>query len=208
MNDIIAKFKSIPSTCVADATNGMSNMDTAIKPLKEEYVVCGRAFTVKMPAGDNMQVLRAIKEAQPGDILIIDSKGYTSRSAAGEFVVGLAKILGLGGMVVDGSIRDIINIKSLNFPVFCKGTTASASIKGGCGQISVAISCGGVNVRPGDVIIGDADGVVVVPQEEEKEVFELAQKKMISDQIRAKKFLASPESARTYLDELFKSAEK
>ena len=126
MEAILERYKKVPSTCAADATEGLNNMDTAIKPLDERWTVCGRAFTVKMPAGDNMMVLRAISEAKPGDILVIDSNGYTSRSVAGEFVVGLARTLGLGGMVVDGSVRDAMNIKASGFPVFCRPATASA----------------------------------------------------------------------------------
>lgn len=202
MEEIIAKFKNIPSTCAADATDGLNNMDTAIKPLKEEYTVCGRAVTVKMPAGDNMPVLRAIRAAQPGDVLVIDAKGYTSRSVAGDFVAGLAQILGLGGMVVDGSIRDVVSIKNSGFPVFCRTATSSASTKNGGGQVNVPVSCGGVAVHPGDIIVGDADGVVVVPQEQAQAVLEAAQNKLQKDEERAAEGLCSPEAARQYLDKL------
>lgn len=202
MEAIIAKFKNVPSTCAADATDGLNNLDIAIKPLKEEYMVCGRAVTVKMPAGDNMAVLRAIHAAKPGDVLVIDSKGYTSRSVAGDFVVGLAQILGLGGMVVDGSIRDVVSIKNSGFPVFCRASTSSASVKSGGGQINVPIACGGVAVNPGDIIVGDADGIVVIPQEREQEVLQAAQNKLQKDQQRAERVLCSPAAARKYLDEL------
>jgi regulator of RNase E activity RraA len=202
MEDIITKFKNVPSTCAADATDGLNNLDTAIKPLKEEYTVCGRAVTVKIPAGDNMSVLRAIRAAGPGDVLVIDSKGYTSRSVAGDFVVGLAQILGLDGMVVDGSIRDVISIKNSGFPIFCRAVTSSASAKSGGGQINVPISCGGVSVNPGDIIVGDADGVVVIPQDREREVLEAAQNKLRKDQKRAEAVLCSPDAARNYLDKL------
>ena len=204
MEDMLAKFKHIPSTCASDALDGMANLDTAIKPLQEDYAICGRAVTVQLPAGDNTSVLRAIREAKPGDILVIDSKGYTSRAVAGDFVVGLAHILGLGGMVVDGSIRDVVCIKNSGFPVFCRGITPSAGGKHGGGQINIPISCGGVSVHPGDIIIGDADGVVVIPQEMAGEVLLAAQNKLQKDQKRADEALASPEAARDYLDRLLK----
>ena len=202
MKDIITCFKVIPSTCAADATSGLNNMDTAIKPLKEEYTVCGRAVTVKMPAGDNLSVLRAISNAQPGDILVIDSKGYTSRAVAGDFVVGLAQVLDLGGMVVDGSIRDIVSIKKSGFPVFCKAATSSASTKNGGGSVNVPISCGGVSVNPGDIILGDADGVVVIPQDREEEMFVAAEAKLLKDKQRADTVLQSPATAKKYLEQL------
>ena len=204
MKNILTELKFVPSTCVADAMDGMNNLDTAIKPLKEEYIICGRAFTVQMPAGDNMSVLRAIREAKPGDILVIDSKGYSSRSVAGDFVVGLAQVLGLGGMVVDGSIRDVVSIKNSGFPVFCRGVTASASAKHGVGQINISISCGGVSVSPGDIIVGDADGVVVIPQDKAEGVLLAAQNKLGKDQKRAETALASQDAAREYLERLLK----
>ncbi len=202
MEEIIAKIQKVPSTCVADATDGMNNMDTAIKPLKAGYKVCGRAVTVKMPAGDNSAVLRAIRAAKQGDILVIDSKGYTSRAVAGDFVAGLAQILGLGGMVVDGSIRDAIGIGNIGFPVFCRSVTSSASTKNDGGEINVPIVCGGVAVNPGDIVVGDDDGVVIVPKDREQEILLAAEKKLLKDQERAEAVLQSPDTARDYLDKL------
>jgi regulator of RNase E activity RraA len=202
MEEVIVKFQKVPSTCAADATDGMNSMDTAIKPLKEGYRVCGRAVTVKMPAGDNSAVLRAIRAAKPGDVLVIDSKGYTSRAVAGDFVAGLAQILGLGGMVVDGSIRDVVGIGNSGFPVFCRSVTSSAGTKNGGGEINVPIACGGVAVNPGDIVVGDDDGVVIIPKERAQEVLLAAEKKLMKDQERAEVVLQSPDVARDYLDKL------
>lgn len=128
---IINSFKTIPTTCISDAIAGLNNLDPSIKPLKEEYKVVGRAFTVKIPVGDNLVFLKAIKEAKPGDVLVVDAKGDTYRAIAGDFIVGLAQTLGINGIVVDGVIRDVVGVKQLNFPVFCKGTTVAASGKAG-----------------------------------------------------------------------------
>jgi 4-hydroxy-4-methyl-2-oxoglutarate aldolase len=98
------------------------------------------------------------------DILVVDANGDQYRAIAGDFVVGMAQTLGIGGLVVDGVIRDIIGVKALNFPVFLRGTTVAASSKAGVGEVNVPISCGGVSVNPGDIIVADADGVVVIPQ--------------------------------------------
>lgn len=202
MEDIVAKFKAVASTCAADATDALNSMDAAIKPLKEEFTLCGRAVTVNMPAGDNMAVLRAIRAAKAGDVLVIDAKGYTPRAVAGDFVAGLAQILGLAGMVVDGSIRDVISIKRSGFPVFCRNATSSASAKSGGGQVNVPVSCGGVSVHPGDIIVGDADGVVVIPQGREQEVLAAAQQKLLRDQKRAEAFLSSRDAASAYLNKI------
>lgn len=202
MADIAEKFKGIPSTCAADATGGTASMDPSVKPVCEEYTVCGRAFTVKMPAGDNTAVLRAIREAGAGDILVIDSGGQTGKSIAGEFVIGLARALRLGGIVTDGSVRDIAGVKKTGFPVFCAGITPSASVKNGGGRVGLPVKCGGVTVAPGDIIIGDADGVVAVPLEDCEKFLALARAKMDSDEARAEKFLKDAGTAKQYLDEL------
>ncbi len=148
MDQIIDQFHSIPTTCISDALDGLNNLHPSIKPLKEDFVLSGRAFTVKMPVGDNLAVLKAIRTAKPGDILVIDAKGDEYRAIAGDFVVGMAKTLELGGIVVDGVIRDSTGIKELDFPVFCKGTTVAASGKAGVGELNVPISCGVFQLNP------------------------------------------------------------
>ncbi|QQE73976.1 RraA family protein [Brevibacillus composti] len=200
MKDILSMFAEIPTPCISDAMQGLNNLDPSIKPLREHDKIAGRAFTVKMPVGDNHAVLRAIREAKPGDVLIIDAKGDTYRAVAGDFVVGMAKTLGISGIVVDGVIRDIQGILDLQFPVFCKGTTVAASAKAGGGEVNVPISCGGVAVHPGDIIVGDADGVVVVPQNLETVILSKALEKMKKDQERADLVSGNPEAVRKYLD--------
>ena len=202
MNTIIEAFRKVPVTCISDAQQGMNNMDPAIKPLKEEYSIAGTAFTVKASAGDNMAVLRGIRQAKPGDILVVDAKGYLYSSAAGDFVIGLAQTFGLGGVVIDGTIRDILSIKALGFPVFCKVATVACSKKIGAGEVAVPLSCGGVSVIPGDMIVGDANGVAVVPQAKAAEVLKAALEKLHKDEARAAAILGNRQAAEKYIDEL------
>lgn len=201
MMSIVHEFKEIPTTCISDTMQGLNNLAPSIKPLKDEYRVAGRAFTVKMPVGDNMVFLSAIREAKPGDVLVVDAKGDTYRAIAGDFVVGLAQTLGIAGIVVDGVIRDVEGIKNLNFPVFCKGTTVAASGKAGMGEINVPISCGGTSIYPGDIIVGDADGVVVVPQAREQEILKKSLEKVEFDLKRAEKVSGKREETIKYLDD-------
>ncbi|WP_248930752.1 RraA family protein [Paenibacillus hamazuiensis] len=205
MSDIVKQFEAIPTTCISDTMQGLNNMDSSIKPLKEEYRVAGRAFTVKMPVGDNLTVLKAIREAKPGDVLVIDSKGETYRTVAGDFIIGLAQTLGIAGIVADGVIRDILATKALNYPVFCKGATVASSNKSGWGEVNVPISCGGVSVRPGDIVVGDADGVVVVPQEKEQQILQQSLAKLAKDREREASVSGNPEAIRKYLDEMIGS---
>jgi 4-hydroxy-4-methyl-2-oxoglutarate aldolase len=194
------KFQEVPTTCVSDAMEGLNNLDSSIKPLQDKDKVVGRAFTVKMPVGDNLIFLRAIREARPGDVLVVDAKGDTYRAIAGDFIVGMAKTLGIKGIVVDGVIRDLEGIKRLDFPVFCKGTTVAASGKAGNGGLNVPISCGGVTISSGDLIIGDGDGVVVVPQAMEREVLDKALDKLALDIKREEKVSGDREEVIKYLD--------
>ncbi|MEN0659210.1 RraA family protein [Caldifermentibacillus hisashii] len=203
MEKWMKQFYDLPTTCISDALNGMNNLDPSIKPLQDSYKVAGRAFTVKIPAGDNTMVLKAIKEASPGDVLVVDAKGESYRAVAGDFVVSLAQKLGIAGFIVDGVIRDLIGVRSLNFPVFSKGTTVAASFKNGAGEINVPISCGGVSITPGDIIIGDADGVVVIPQADAEKVLEKALAKLKKDEQREASALQDEASARKYLEDLF-----
>ncbi|MGG0453871.1 RraA family protein [Priestia megaterium] len=200
MNTITNQFEEIPTTCISDTMEGLNNLDPTIKPLKESYKVAGRAFTVKMPVGDNLVVLKAIREAKPGDVLVIDAKGDTYRAIAGDFIVGMAQTLGIKGIVVDGVIRDIEGTKQLNYPVFCKGTTIAASSKAGMGEINIPISCGGQTIHPGDIIVGDADGVVVIPQYFEEEAMERSLDKLNKDIKRAEKVSGQREEVIKYLD--------
>src|SRR5699024_8194930 len=114
--------------------------------------------------GDNLMLLRSLKEAKKGDILVVDVKGDTYRAIAGDFVVGMMKSLELGGIVVEGVIRDLIDIIELNFTVFSKGTTVSSGSKKGPGDTNIPISIGVTAVNHGDILVGDVDGVVVIPQ--------------------------------------------
>lgn len=200
MNSVIEQFKKIPTTAISDVLKGMNNVDPAIKPLKEAYKIAGAAYTVKLPVGDNLKLLQSLKEAKPGDILVVDVKGDTYRAIAGDFVVGMMQTLELGGLVVDGVIRDIIDIKKLNFPVFSKGTTVSSGGKTGPGETNVPISCGGASVNPGDIIVGDVDGVVVIPREKAEEVLQGAKEKLASDDAREAKIAGNKEEIFKYID--------
>ncbi|MGZ4160531.1 MAG: RraA family protein [Neobacillus sp.] len=202
MDEFVRKFRNIPTTCISDAMDGLNNLHPSIKPLKEDYKLAGRALTVKIPVGDNLAVLKAIREARPGDIIAVDAKGDQYRAIAGDFVVGMAQTLGVAGIVVDGVIRDIVGIKALNFPVFSKGTAVAASGKVGVGEINIPISCGGTTIHPGDIIIGDADGVVVVPQTIEQEVLTKSLEKLKTDQVREEQIAGNPEEIIKYLDKM------
>lgn len=202
MRNLITEFQDVPTTAISDVLNGLNNLDSAIKPLKEEYRFAGPALTVQLPINDNRAVLKTIGAAKPGDVLVVDSKGDTYRAIAGDFVVGLMQTMGIRALVVDGVIRDIVAIKALNFPVFSRGTTVASCGKAGVGDINIPISCGGVAVNPGDIIVGDADGVVVIAKNNAEEILAKAKEKIAKDQIREDTIAGKPEEITKYIEQM------
>lgn len=202
--DIYKQLSALPTTCLSDAAGSLGNMDPKIKPLKEEYRLCGPALTVSLAPNDNYAVLQAIRDAKIGEVLVVDAKSATYNTIAGDFVVGMAKLMGLAGIVVDGTIRDIIGVKKTDFPVFALGTTIAVGGKAGAGTIRQTISCGGVAVAPGDWIVGDADGVTVIAQQQVEQIILKAQEKERKDDERAQKVLVSRQEVIKYLDNVLK----
>ncbi|MGE7945118.1 RraA family protein [Lysinibacillus xylanilyticus] len=206
MTKVEVSFKDLPTTAISDATGGHTNLRSDIKPLADHFKITGRAVTVRLPDGENGVVLEAIRAAKEGDILVIDAKGNTNRAVAGDFVLSLAKGIGVQGVVVDGVIRDMAAIRELDFPVFSLGTTVAAGNKNGGGKVNVPIAIGGVAVHPGDYIIGDVDGVVVVPQEDAEHIVAAAEAKVKKDEIRAQEAHENgKESIIAYLDKVLAS---
>ena len=199
MTALERELAELPVTAVSDALKGQTNLDPAIKPVRDHQRVAGRAYTVKVNAADNQLVVKGIGEAKKGDVLVVDAKGWLQNAACGDFVVGLAKTLGLSGMVIDGVVRDLAGIRALDFPVFCKGTAQAASGRHGTGETNIPIACGGAAVSPGDFIVGDIDGVTVIPQGQEEAALDGARSKMAKDDEREQAIMGNEEAARAHI---------
>lgn len=153
------------STCnIADAQGRFRVMSPAIKPLHEKIRLAGPAVTVLARPGDNLMVHKALEVAKPGDIVVVSTCGNDNAAVFGELMASTLKGAKLGGLVVDGAVRDYDELIELGVAVFSRSLVSSACDKDGPGEINFPIACGGVPVLPGDAIIGDANGVVVVPQ--------------------------------------------
>ena len=178
--EVLEKLSKLPTGNVADNNNSMPRqgvMDSAIKPLDPKSHMVGRAVTVRCYPGDNLALHQGIYAAQPGDVLIFDCRGYSDAGHFGDIMALACKVRGIAGVVIDGSCRDAQDIVELGLPVFVRGMNPSGTVKASLGQVGVPVRCGGVLVNPGDIILGDCDGVVVVPQDKEDEVFAAAQAK-------------------------------
>jgi regulator of RNase E activity RraA len=161
---LVSAFRAVPTGNVRDAMDRLGALDYHIKPLAADSRVAGPALTVRTRPGDNLMVWKALDVAQPGDVLVIATYEYTTASTFGERVVQAAKAKGLAGIVCDGLCRDASGIRVTGLPTFVTGTVPSSPGKDGPGEIGGAVACGGIVVQAGDIIVGDEDGVVVVPQ--------------------------------------------
>lgn len=161
--DTLARWAIVPSSVASDALNRCQSMDSRIKPMVPGMRLCGQARTVVSMPGDNSMVHHAVSLAEPGEIVVVAGGGLDDVALAGEWVVRCTKRRNLGGLVVDGSVRDLHEIRSLGVPVFAKGAVSRGPHKNFGGKMDVTASVGNVPVNPGDVILGDEDGVVVVP---------------------------------------------
>jgi 4-hydroxy-4-methyl-2-oxoglutarate aldolase len=162
---LIERFKTAFVPDVSDAVGQLYTMDRAIRPLYEPIPrLVGQAVTIKAAPGDNLAVHGALAIVRDGDVLVIDWRG-TDACATGAGSLALPIRDGLRGAVVDGGWRDIAELEAIGFPVFGRGISPWSPPKARPGEINVPISCGGVVVNPGDIIVGDREGVVVVPRE-------------------------------------------
>lgn len=168
----IELFRNIPVANIDDNMNRLYAVNAALVPCNKTPLL-GVAFTVKVPAGDNLMFHRALDVAKRGDIIAVDGGGGMDRALCGEIMVKYAIKRGFGGFVIDGCIRDMDYISKLDFPVYARGTNPNGPYKNGPGEINVPISIGGIVVLPGDILVGDTDGLVVIRA---ADAMEIAQK--------------------------------
>ena len=170
---LMEEFRNHATPDISDLLNRLYAMDPAIRCLTgDHHVLCGPACTVKVFPGDNLMVHKALDVAQPGDIVVVDSGGSTPNAVLGDLISTKAQHRGIAGFIVDGLVRDLPSIEPLDFPVFARGTTPIGSLHRGPGEINYPICCGGVVVSPGDLVVADAAGIIVIPREISPELLE------------------------------------
>ena len=177
---LVERFRGIPSSNINDMMNCLYNTDASIKSLNH-LPMLGTAITVRAPLGDNLMFHRALDIAQPGDVLVVDGGGCMERSLAGEIMITYAEKKGLAGIVVNGALRDLDGILRSSIPVYAKGITPQGPFKNGPGEINVPVCCGGVVVLPGDILVGDLDGVVVIRKDDAPYIIDKAQEKLAKE---------------------------
>ena len=179
--ELVEAFRGIPVANIDDNCGRIAAVDSSIFPLNPKARLLGTAFTVNAPAGDNLLFHKALDMAQPGDVFVIDAFGCEERSILGELMVSYCKIRGASGIVVDGCIRDADAIRAMNFPIYARGVTPNGPYKNGPGEIGGAVVVGGQVIRPGDILAGDGDGIVVIRPEDAEEILEQVEKLMANE---------------------------
>lgn len=185
--EIMRQFAEIPASNVADVMSRSCAMNPRIhlvsKPSRQMAV--GPAYTVKCRAGDNLTLHAALNLCGEGDFLVVSNEEDDTRSLIGEVMMAYLHFTKkVAGIVIDGPVRDIDEIGTWDFPVYCTGTTPGGPYKEGPGEINVPIACGGVSVNPGDIILADPDGVIVIPRRDAAVILEDAKKFKAADEAK------------------------
>lgn len=179
---LVKGFEGIPTGVVSDAMGRSNSMAAEIKPVWKGARLLGPALTVRTFPADNLMVHKAATLAKSGDVLVVNAGGYTETAVFGDLMAYSLKVHGANGIVIDGACRDAEGLEALPFPAFARTVLPMGPSKGSAGAINVPISCGGVPVRPGDIVLGDADGVVVIPQEQAADILKKSQATLAKEQ--------------------------
>ncbi|MBP2057678.1 regulator of RNase E activity RraA [Lactobacillus colini] len=188
--EVVKAYRELPASNVADCMERNSAMNPRIKLMSSpKQEMSGPAFTVHTRAGDNLAIYAALRYAHEGDVVVINDEGDTTRSLIGEVMMSyLRDQKKIAGIVVDGPIRDIDNLQNWDLPIYATSTTPGGPYKEGPGELNVPIACGNINVNPGDIILGDPDGVICIPRQDAAEILPRAQEFHKQDDAKAVAF--------------------
>ena len=172
--DLVARFRGLPVANVSDSMSRMMAGGARIRPMHGGGAMAGPALTVKARPGDNLMIHKALDLAAPGDVVVVDGGGDLTNALIGELMVAHAMARGVAGMVIDGAIRDAASLRAGGFPIFAAGISHRGPYKDGPGEINIPIAIDGMVVMPGDLMLGDDDGVLCVPLAEAETILAAA----------------------------------
>jgi len=200
---LVAELGKMVTPHLSDSMERLYAGGHPLRPMHKEGKLAGPAFTVKTAAGDNLLVHRALDTARPGDVIVVDAGGWLDNAIIGELMMSRAKQRGVAGIVIWGAIRDSAEIGAGSYPVFAAGVTHRGPYKNGPGEINVPVVIGGMPVNPGDIIVGDADGLVAVPQESAERILASAKSILEKETASMKQILAGTVD-RSWVDKALK----
>lgn len=178
---IVKQLGAFPVSILCDALGHRGVMDAGIEPVLPNAAMAGQALTVATRPADNLFAHVALKLAGPGDVIVIDAKGDQCSAIWGDLMARHAIAKGVAGLIVDGPVRDRADLIDLNWPVYSRGVNPRGPEKDGPGEVNSPIACGGVPVNPGDIIIGDGDGVIAIPQDMAETAIERANARVAAE---------------------------
>lgn len=180
--DLVDRFEALPVAVLADVTGSPTAMDHGITRVAPSRGMVGTAVTVRAPPRDNLMVHKAVTLAEPGDVIVVDAGGFAEGAVWGDLLSTSATAQGLSGTVVDGAVRDRADIADLGYPVYSRSVSPKNCDKVAAGEINVPIECGGRVVEPGDIVVGDGDGVAVVDPEAAPGIADRARAKLAREE--------------------------
>lgn len=204
--ELVEAFRGIPVANIDDNCGRIAAVDACIYPLNPKARLLGTAFTVNAPAGDNLLFHKALDMAQPGDVIVLANKGSMSRALCGEIMSSYAKSRGLAGIIIDGCVRDSYTLSQMDFPVYAKGVTPNGPYKNGPGEMNFPVSFTGIIINPGDIIVGDSDGLIAVRPEHAKELAEAAKAYHAGEEKQMEGILSRGEWPRPWVDSKLEEA--
>ena len=175
--EVVTRFRDLPVANVSDAMSRMSAAGPRLRPLHAGGVLAGPALTVKTRPGDNLMIHKALDMAEAGDVVVVDGGGDLTNALMGELMLAYAEKKGLAGVVLNGAVRDYGWVRQSRFPLYAAGVTHRGPYKDGPGEINVPIAVDGMVIEPGDLVLGDEDGLVCVPYAEVEAVYAAASRK-------------------------------
>lgn len=201
--ELVEAFAKLPVANVSDAMNRMTAAGPRLRPMHASGGMAGAALTVRARPGDNLMLHKAINMAQPGDVIVVDAGGDVTNALMGEMMLAYAVKKGVVGFVLNGAIRDADAFVATNLPTFAVGVTHRGPYKDGPGEINVPISLDGMVIEPGDIVIGDSDGVLAVPLADAEEILKKTQAKQDAE-TRQMKAIEEGTNDRTWVDAALK----
>jgi len=205
--ELVREAAMLPAAILADVYGRRSTLSGRIAALSPAMKVAGPALTVEVRPGDNLMIHAALAIARPGDVIIVDGKADQTCALIGEIMVSQAMAIGVAGMVLDAAVRDVEALRTKGFPVFSFGFNPCGPTKRVSGRVNHPISVGGITVNPGDLVLGDADGVVVIERERVAETIELGRRKVADESKRLKSIARRENLTPSWLTPALKEAD-
>jgi len=200
---LVAELAKMVTPHLSDSMERLYAGGAQLRPMHDGTKLCGPAFTVRTSPGDNLLVHKAIDIAEPGDVIVVDAGGVNDNAIIGELMSARAEQRGVAGMVIWGAIRDSKELREGSFPVYASGVTHRGPYKNGPGEINVTVTIGGMTVSPGDIIVGDADGLIAIPQDQAEAVLASA-KAILAKEEKSMKEIRAGTVDRGWVDKALK----